>query len=1711
MATTLEASAFPLSGQMEVDALLRPYAPWDFTTDNVIHYTFDPSAADDWLGYTNVHAYDTGTQDAARLALAHAAAITGITFSETADSELAELHFAMADIGSSGLFTASADWEVDASGNVTSADVDGYVVLHSSISNVSPGTGSYQLLLHELGHALGLKHPHDPSINLFPTEDNTDNTLMSYLNTGVVKAEFQEYDLAALDWIYGGDGLGGAGAFQDGVLRKFGTTSSETIVGGAGHDYLFGDAGDDTLIGGAGNDLLHGGSGADAMDGGEGDDRYVVSTGDVLTDSSGTEWVFSEVSWTLGPGFENLMLYASPWGTGETATGNSLDNLIAGNERDNVIAGGEGNDTLAGGSGLDRFVFAEAPGMANADVIIDFEFGWQDELVFDGAVFTALGETSFSNGDARFLAGPGASSGQDASDRLIYDTSSGRLYYDADGSGSEASLLVVTLEGAPALDGAQIEVLNGQEDEGMDITGTSGSDTLTGTSGDDTINALGGDDRINMVPPAYGSDTVDGGTGTDSLFFNYAGSASLLVDFGTGTAASGLGSVSFTGIERVVASREDDHLIGAAGTQNLSGVAGDDILEGREGNDILWGGGGADHFVFRETGTANADSIRDFAAASDMIVLDGAVMSALGAEGVFTAGGDGRFWAAAGATSGHDADDRVIYNTSTRQLFYDADGNGSGAAQLIATLQSGATLSATNIEVLGGSGGGDEIVGTEGDDTLVGTEGDDTIRGLGGNDTIDGRGGADRMEGGMHNDVFFVDNPGDDVIELEGGGSHDLVRSSITYALPAWVNDLTLTGTADIGGIGNELDNIITGNSAANFLQGREGNDTINGGAGNDHIAMHHGDFGPSEQPGSDSIDGGDGVDRIGFSVEGVTSTHAVAIDLGAGTYSIADPAGTVNGTVVNVEDAQGSAFADTIRGSGGANYLEGLSGDDLIEGLGGNDQLVGGFGHQTLAGGEGNDTLQGDYGAPDAAPDTFLFNVAPGAANADLIVDFRTGEDEIAIDGGFHGNSGASGEFAAGDARFAANATGTAQDSSDRVVYNTATGELWYDADGVGSGAALLIATLQGAPALAATDIEVVNGSGGGGEEGVHLVGTPGNDTLVGGPGDDTLEGLAGDDSLVGLEGNDILDGGAGFDTMDGGLGDDTYYADWLSFGFPRDEMIDAGGNDTVIASSGVLPDGIENFIVRGYSEEAGTDAHGNALDNTIIDEGPGNAFLYGNGGDDTLIGGDGFNVFVFQGDPSGSSDAYGHDTVDGGGGGDWLFFESNGSAVTVDFRDGTVSGGSSVPASVSFTNVERAQGSLFNDVMFASAAGNWLSGYGGSDILIGGAGNDVISGDSGFGHPTVDPGDDILEGGAGNDELAGEEGADSYVFRHAPGTANADAVFTFASGEDTIVLDGNAHADIGPSGDFAAGDARFRAGTSAQDADDRVVYNAATGELWYDADGNGGGAMQLIATLEGAPALAATDITVENGSGGGGTPGETIIGTSGNDTLTGTEGDDTIEGLSGNDTINMVAGASGSYGNDVVDGGSGSDSLFFNFSGAASVAVDFGAGMATSAAGSVAFSSIERVVATAGDDHLVGGAGSQNLSGVGGDDTLEGGAGNDILWSGGGEDHFVFRETGGANADSVRDFASGADTIDLDNAVMLALGAEGDFSAGDARFHAAAGASGGADASDRVIYNTSTGQLYYDGDGSAGGAAELIATISGAPSLAATDIAVI
>src|SRR5260221_7262621 len=125
----------------------------------------------------------------------------------------------------------------------------------------------------------------------------------------------------------------------------------------------------------------------------------------------------------------------------------------------------------------------------------------------------------------------------------------------------------------------------------------------------------------------------------------------------------------------------DDSIVGGTGNDTIFGDGGNDWIEGGAGNDSISGGGGQDNLVFREYGAANADVVGSFDTNWDKIQLDAAGFADIGASGRFAAG-DVRFYSAPGATGGHDADDRIIYNSSTGQLFYDADGDGPGAAQL---------------------------------------------------------------------------------------------------------------------------------------------------------------------------------------------------------------------------------------------------------------------------------------------------------------------------------------------------------------------------------------------------------------------------------------------------------------------------------------------------------------------------------------------------------------------------------------------------------------------------------------------------------------------------------------------------------------------------------------------------------------------------------------------------------------------------------------------------------------------------------------------------------------------------------------------------------------------------------------------------------------------------------------------------------------------
>ncbi len=278
-----------------------------------------------------------------------------------------------------------------------------------------------------------------------------------------------------------------------------------------------------------------------------------------------------------------------------------------------------------------------------------------------------------------------------------------------------------------------------------------------------------------------------------------------------------------------------------------------------------------------------------------------------------------------------------------------------------------------------------------------------------GNNQLNGGAGADVMAGDFGDDTYIVDDGGDQITEAAGAGT-DTVRSSITYALGANVENLVLTGAANINGVGNAL---------ANNLAGNAGNNQLNGGAG------------------ADSMAGGSGDDTYLVDNNGDLVTEAA----GAGTDTVRSSVTyTLNANVENL----------VLTGSGNIGGV----GNALA------NQLTGNSGSNQLNGGAGADTMTGGGGA-----DYFLFGSALGGGNIDRITDFSHADDTIRLnDSVFTGLS--VGTLAAGAFYKAAGAV-AANDASDRIIYNTTTGALFFDRDGTGGTyAAVQFATLLLHPA---------------------------------------------------------------------------------------------------------------------------------------------------------------------------------------------------------------------------------------------------------------------------------------------------------------------------------------------------------------------------------------------------------------------------------------------------------------------------------------------------------------------------------------------------------------------------------------------------------------------------------------------------------------------
>ncbi|KQT61450.1 hypothetical protein ASG52_00740 [Methylobacterium sp. Leaf456] len=739
--------------------------------------------------------------------------------------------------------------------------------------------------------------------------------------------------------------------------------------------------------------------------------------------------------------------------------------------------------------------------------------------------------------------------------------------------------------------------------------------------------------------------------------------------------------------------------------------------------------------------------------------------------------------------------------------------------------------------------------GGAGADTIRGVSTRDVIRAEAGDDLVFSGAGDDRIEAGAGADVVFADD-GDDTVY--GGTGDDILHAGTG-------KDTMLGGAGDDGLGGDEGNDVLRGEAGDDFLAGGAGDDRLVGGAGDDLL---------SGGAGNDLLDG-EGGETQGDTADYGDAYRDVSVDLG-GLYATGAEIG--RDTLKGIENAVGGSGFDSLYGDAAANSLWGGAGNDWLWGHDGADILDGGDGDDSLDGGAGNDLLQGGAGR-----DTFLGEAGDdklsGGAGKDVL---KGGDGADILDGGDSndrlwggaGNDqlgGGTGDDLllgeAGDDRLVG---GTGNDTldggrggetqGDTADYGEARLQIRVDLNGTRATVGGKVVTYHalgdeiGRDALVNVEnvvggrgADVLTGdatanrlSGGAGND--LLKGNDGADILDGGDGGDRLEGGAGNDTLVGEAGDDRLIGGAGDDTLDGGRGGETQgdTADYAAAG--QQVRVDLNGMSTTVGGKTVIYHAtgteigrdvlknVENVVGGKGADVLKGDAAANRLSG-----GAGNDTLVGEAGDDRLIGDTGDDVL--DGGRGGETQG---DTADYGAVNEKLRIDLNGMSATVDGK--TV-------------------------VYHATGTGLGRDVFKGIENVVGGNRADVLIGDAAANRLTGGGGDDMIKGGAGADILSGGIGADRFVFDTKLGAGNVDRIADFTAGTDKLYLDDDVFTAL-KAGRFAEG--QFHAGTSAHDADDRLIFDAKTKSLFYDADGTGAQAQVKIAVLDKVAVLSASDFLI-------------------------------------------------------------------------------------------------------------------------------------------------------------------------------------------------------------------------------------------------------
>ncbi len=1427
-----------------------------------------------------------------------------------------------------------------------------------------------------------------------------------------------------------------------------------------------------TLIGNAGNNVLFGGAGADFMAGGTGEDTYYVeNVGDVVSETSTLageiDTVFSSVTFTLGANVETLILSGN---ANLNGYGNNQSNALSGNAGDNILDGMAGADTLDGGAGNDSYVvdnvgdviIEQGTSATEIDTVysyIDYTLGTNVEnLSLIGANISGTGNSL--NNTLKGSAGNNTLDGGAGADFMAGDTGNDTYIVDNLGDvASETSTLADEIDTVRS----SVSWSLGANLENLTLTG---SVDLTG-SGNSLNNVLTGNDGNNVLDGGLGIDTMIGGRGNDAYALDQSAELGLLQENSNegidtlylaynataqgsvvNLSASNLQNVENvvlvgTGAFTVIGNTLDNALTGNASSNTLSGGAGNDILDGGAGADSLSGGTGNDIYIVDNIADAVVEGANE---GVDLVKTTVSYTLSDNIENLTLTGNaslNGYGNSLSNVLTGN-AGDNILDGMAGADTLDGGAGNDAYVVDNIGDVVIEQGTSATEIDTvysyidytLGNNVENLSLIGANLNGT--GNSLNNTLKGSVGNNTLDGGAGADFMAGDTGNDTYVVDNFGDVVSETSTlAGEIDTVRSSVNWTLGANLENLTLTGSADLNGSGNTLNNVLTGNDGNNILDGGLGIDTMIGGRGNDAYALDQ-----SAELGLVQENANEGTDTLYLTFN---ASQSSVVDLGQSNLQNVENV-LLLGTGAFM--AYGNSLDNTITGNASDNILDGKAGADTLIGGAGNDAyVVDNAGDVIVEQGTSATEIDTVYSYIDYTLGANVENLSLIGANLN-----GTGNSLNNTLKGSVGNNtlngGAGADFMAGDT---GNDTYIVDNLGD-VVSETST--LVGEIDSVQSSVTFTL----GANVENLTLTGSANLYGYGNNLNNVLTGNAGDNILDGMAGADTLDGGAGNDSYVvdnvgdviieqgtsaseidtvysyidyflganlenltliganlsgtgnslnnvikGSAGNNILDGGAGADFMAGDTGNDTYIVDNLGDVVSETSTL-ASEIDTVRSSvNWTLGANLENLALTGSADLIGI---GNSLNNTMI----------GNAGNNTLDGGAGVDFLA------------------GGTGNDTYFVDNVGDIVSE--TNTLISEIDSVRSSVTFTlgdNVENltltgnaslnGYGNSLSNVLTGNAGDNILDGMAGADTLDGGAGNDAYVVDN--------IGDVVIEQGTSATEI---DTVYSYIdYTLGNNVENLSLIGANLNGTGNSLNNtlkgsvGNNTLDGGAGADFMAGDT----GNDTYVVDNLGDVVSETSTLAGEIDTVRSSVnWTLGANLENLTLTGSADL---NGSGN--TLNNVLTGNDGNNILDGGLGIDTMIGGRGNDAYALDQSAE--LGLVQENANEGTDTLYLTFNASQSSVVDLGQSNLQNVEnvlllGTGAFMAYGNSL----DNTITGNASDNILDGKAGADTLIGGAGNDAYVVDNAGDVIVEQGTSATEIDTVYsyiDYTLGANVENL------------------------------------------------------------------------------